>query len=63
MNLDEKIARELAEKIAEARAYRIATQAAEEFIRCNGMKTDCADEFVFHGAIWQTIIFRIALRI
>lgn len=27
MNLDEKIARELAEKIAEARAYRIATQA------------------------------------
>ena len=50
MNLEEKIARALEEKMAEARAYRIATQAAEEFIRCEGMKTDCPDEFVFHGA-------------
>lgn len=50
MSLDEKIARELAEKIAEDRAYRIATRSAEDFIRCNGMRTDCADEFIFHGA-------------
>jgi len=50
MTLDEKIARALEEKLADARAYRIATRSAEDFIRCNGMKSDCADEFIFHGA-------------
>jgi|GEM_PF-2036664 len=46
----EKIMRALVEKQADDRAHRLATNAAEEFIRCNGMPTDAADEFVFHGA-------------
>ena len=50
MNAERKIARELAEKMADDRAHRLASIAAEEFIRCNGLSTGTADEFVFHGA-------------
>mgnify|MGYP003610576672 FL=1 len=32
------------------RAFRLATIAAEEFVRCNGIPTDTPDEFVFQGA-------------
>jgi hypothetical protein len=50
MNAAETIIRELAEKMAGDRAHRIATLAAEEFVRCNGMPTDTPDQFVLHGA-------------
>lgn len=46
----DEIVRHLVEKQADDRAYRLATIAAEEFIRSNGLPTDTADEFVFHGA-------------
>lgn len=42
--------RRLSEKQADDRAHRIATIAAEDFVRCNGLSTNTADEFVFHGA-------------
>ncbi len=32
------------------RAKRLATNAAEEFVRCNGIPTGAPDQFVFHGA-------------
>ena len=50
MNADNRLARQLAEKMADDRAHRIATIAAEEFVRCNGISTDAPDQFVFHGA-------------
>ena len=50
MNAAEKLIKQLAEKQADDRAHRIATTAAEEFVRCNGLSTNAADEFVFHGA-------------
>jgi len=50
MNADQKPARQFAEKLADDRAHRIATIAAEEFVRCNGLSTDTPDQFVFHGA-------------
>ena len=50
MNAAEKILTELAEQQANDRAFRIATDAAIEFVRCNGIHTDTADQFVFHGA-------------
>lgn len=50
MNAAETIIRELAEKMADDRAHRIATLAAEEFVRCNGTQTDTPDQFVLHGA-------------
>lgn len=34
---------------ADDRAHRIATIAAEDFVRCNGMATDVADQFVMFG--------------
>jgi hypothetical protein len=49
MSAAEKIVRELAEKQADDRAHRLATMAADEFIRCNGLSTNTPDEFVFHG--------------
>lgn len=51
VNAAEKITRSLTEKFAEDRAYRIATRAAEEIIRCEGHNTDTADEFLFTGEI------------
>lgn len=50
MNAAEKIVRELIAQRAEDRARRLATIAAEEFIRGNGLSTDTPDEFVFHGS-------------
>jgi hypothetical protein len=50
MNAAEKIIRQLVEKQADDRAHRLASIAAEEFIRCNGLATGTADEFIFHGA-------------
>jgi hypothetical protein len=50
MSSAEKIVRQLVEKQADDRAHRLATIAAEEYIRCNGLSTDTPDEFVFHGA-------------
>lgn len=38
------------QRAADERAYRIATNAAEEFVRCNGVPTDAHNEFVFFGA-------------
>lgn len=35
---------------ANIRAHRLATIAAEEFVRCNGIPTDTPDQYVFHGA-------------
>ena len=32
------------------RAKQLATTAAEEFVRCNGLPTDTPDQFIFHGA-------------
>lgn len=46
MNAERKIARELAEKVADDRAHRIATMAAEELIRTEGEPTDEADKFL-----------------
>lgn len=31
------------------RAKQLATTAAEEFVRCNGLPTDTPDQFIFHG--------------
>lgn len=46
MTAEKKISSQLAEKIADDRASRIATIAAEELIRCEGEKTGmAADEF------------------
>ena len=45
MNAERKIARELAEGMADDRAHRIATTAAEELIRCEGVATSGIDEF------------------
>lgn len=50
MNADQKLFRQLSEKMADDRAHRIATIAAEEFVRCNGFSTDTPDQFVFYGA-------------
>ena len=50
MSAADKIMRALLEKQADDRAHRLATIAAEEFIRCNGLPRGNADEFVFHGA-------------
>ena len=50
MNAAETIIRELAEKMANDRAHRIATLTAKEFVRCNGMPTETPDQFVLHGA-------------
>ena len=41
---------QLLEKQADDRAHRLASVYAEEFIRANGLPTDNADEFIFHGA-------------
>ena len=35
---------------ATARAFSLATMAAEEFVRCNGLSTGEADEFLMTGA-------------
>ena len=35
---------------ADARAHKLATIVAEDFIRCNGLPTDVPDQFAFHGA-------------
>ena len=45
MNAEQKIARELAEKMADDRAHRIASMAAEELIRCEGEATSGIDEY------------------
>ena len=50
MNAAETIIRELAEKMADDRAHRIATLAAEDFVRGNGWPTDTPDQFVLRGA-------------
>lgn len=49
MSAADKIMRALLEKQADDRAYRLAKITAEGFIRCNGLPTGNADEFVFHG--------------
>lgn len=46
MNAERRIARELAEKMADDRAHRIATMAAEELIRTEGEPTGEADMFL-----------------
>lgn len=38
------------EKQSDDRAHRLASIYAEEYIRVNGLPTDNADEFIFHGA-------------
>lgn len=45
MNAEREIARELAEKLADDRAHRIASMAAEELIRCEGDATSGIDEY------------------
>ena len=45
MAAERKIAREMAEKLADDRAHRIASMAAEELIRCEGEATSGIDEF------------------
>lgn len=45
MNAERKIARELAETMADDRAHRIASMAAEELIRSEGEATSGIDEF------------------
>lgn len=45
MNAALKIVRELAEKMADDRAHRIASVAAEELIRSNGEATSGIDEY------------------
>ena len=37
------------ERCAIERAMRLATEHAEEYIRANGIPSDTADEFIFHG--------------
>ena len=46
MNAERKIARELAEKLADDSAHRIATMAAEELIRTEVEPTGEADKFL-----------------
>jgi len=46
MTADNKIARQLAEKIADDRAHRIATTAAEDLIRSAGESTGAADQYL-----------------
>lgn len=43
--MERKIARELAEKVANDRAHRISSVAAEELIRSEGEATSGVDEF------------------
>ena len=45
MNAERKIARELAESMADDRAHRIASTAAEALIRCEGEFTSGIDEY------------------
>jgi hypothetical protein len=45
MNAERQIAEQLAEKMADDRAHRIASMAAEELIRCEGISTSGIDEF------------------
>ena len=45
MNAEQKIAHELAESMANDRAHRIASVAAEELIRCEGEATSGIDEY------------------
>ncbi len=45
MNAERKIARELAESMADDRAHRIASAAAEELIRSEGEATSGIDEY------------------
>ena len=40
---------EMIESAEEDRAHRIATLAAEDFVRCNGTPTNTPDQFVLHG--------------
>jgi len=37
------------EQQAIERAMRLACNAAEEYVRCNGIPSDVPDEFIFHG--------------
>jgi len=46
MNAARKIERQLAEKMADDRAHRIATMAAEELVRTEGEPTNEADKFL-----------------
>lgn len=45
MNAEQKIAHELAESMANDRAHRIASVAAEELIRCEGEAISGIDEY------------------
>jgi hypothetical protein len=45
MNTEKKIRRELELKLADDRAHRIASIAAEDLIRCEGAATSGIDEF------------------
>lgn len=45
MNAEQKIAKKLAESMADDRAHRIASTAAEELIRCEGEATSGIDEY------------------
>ena len=45
MNAERKMARELAESMADDRAHRIASTVAEELIRCEGEATSGMDEY------------------
>jgi hypothetical protein len=46
MNAEQKIARDLAEKMADDRAHRIASMAAEELIRTEGEPTGETDKYL-----------------
>ena len=46
MTADNKIARQLAKKIADDRAHRIATTAAEDLIRSEVESTGVADQYL-----------------
>ena len=46
VNAAQKIANELADKMADARAYRIASVAAEGLVRCQGIATSGIDEYL-----------------
>ena len=56
MSAADKIMRQLLEQQADDRAHRLATIAAEEFIRCNGLPTNnaddlrCAQWIIAHGS-------------
>lgn len=45
MNAEQKITRALAEQMADNRAHRIASMAAEELIRTEGERTSGIDEY------------------